>query len=275
MKKVLVLFIFSMLLVSPVFSKTDKTSEEYLKNKKHFSLTMPVAERIAQKVIQKALVKESKGDYKVKLEGYTTSSLKQGIFKKLEITGKDLLIQDVRIPYLKLLTTTDYNWIDYNENPVVVKSDINFDYDMYLNENSINDALKTGDYNKILQKVNKKAYPIFMINDVRVRIKHDKLHIIMEYNFPIKPASKNRTFMVSSDVIAADNKVKLSNVGFNNAYGNLPLDKVINLVNLVDPLSFTLNLLDDKKCDGKINEVKIEDNTIMINGKIFIKSEVK
>lgn len=259
--------------LTPVFSAVDKTSESYLKDKHHFAIMNPLAERIAQRIIKKSLKKETKGKYKVKLNGYTLSSMKKGIFRDLQIKGKNLEIEGVQIPYIKMRTETDYNWVDYNKDPVVFKSDITLSYEIGLDEDCINSALKTEKYQKKLQSVNKRAYPLFTINDVRLRMKHDKLHIIMEYNFPVKPAKKNRTFMVSCGINVINGRVKLANIGFDNAYGNLPLNKVVNLVNLVDPLSFTLDLIDNKKCNGVIESMKIVDNVIIVNGKIYIKGE--
>ena len=46
-----------------------------------------------------------------------------------------------------------------------------------------------------------------------------------------------------------------------------------NLINLLDPLSFTLSILDKKKCNAKVENVKIVDNIIQINGKIFVKGD--
>ena len=57
MKKLLTLFIVSLLLVAPVFSAQDKISEEYLKSKKHFAIMNPVAELIAQSIIKKSIKK--------------------------------------------------------------------------------------------------------------------------------------------------------------------------------------------------------------------------
>ena len=64
------------------------------------------------------------GKYQVKFEGYTLSSMKKGIFKNLKIIGKNLNIKNIPIKSLELRSTTDYNWIDFNENPIKIKSDI-------------------------------------------------------------------------------------------------------------------------------------------------------
>ena len=82
MKKIILLLVISILTFAPAFSKTDKTSADYLKNKKHFAIMNPIAESIAQKIIKKSLKKDiGEGKYKVKFEGYTLSSMKKGIFK--------------------------------------------------------------------------------------------------------------------------------------------------------------------------------------------------
>lgn len=271
MKKFLVIIVVA-LLALPVFAKADKTSSEYLKNRKHFSVMNPVVESIAQKVIKKSLQKDiGKGNYKVKFDGYTLFSMKRGIFKNLEITGKDLDVEGISVPYLSLKTVTDYNWIDISQDPVKIKSDMEFSYEMELTEKSISEALKHEDYKKTLAKINKRAYPLFALHDVRIRIRHDKVHIIMDYSLPLSSYNKRKTFMVSSNFVVDNGKIKASNIGVDNAYGNLPLDKVTNLVNLLDPLSFALDIMKDEKCTGNIENVKIENNIIKISGKMYIK----
>ena len=76
--------------------------------------------------------------------------------------------------------------------------------------------------------------------------------------------------MVSTDFKVESGKIKANNVLIDRAYGNLPLDKVINLINLLDPLSFTLDILKEDHCKGQVESVKIEDNKIQIDGKMFI-----
>ena len=273
MKKFVILLISAFLII-PAFAAQDKMSEEYLKNKLHLSVMNPFAEFVAQKALKKAIQKQAPGKYKVEFDGYTLSSMKKGIFKNLKITGKNVTIENIEIPYIKMQTETDYNWIDYSREPIVFLSDIIINYEMEMSEDTINQALSTEEYKKNLRKVNKKAYPLFTIENVRVKIRNNKIHIIMEYNFPIMPAKKNRTFMVSSSVDIIKHKVKLTNIGFDNAYGNLPIEKVINLVNLIDPLSFTLNIMDKQQCSGEINKIVINDDLLKINGKIVVnKSE--
>lgn len=271
MKKLLTFLLINSFLTMPAIAKADKTSAEYLKNKKHFAIMNPLAEKIAENAIKKTLKKKiGEGNYKVLFEIYTIESLKKGIFKNLEITGKDLIIEEIPVPYLNLKNITDYHWIDLESDPVKLKSDVTFAYNLELSEKSINTALKQKDYEKTLKKVNNIAYPLFTLHDVRVKIKHNKLHIIMDFSLPLSSSSKKRSFMVSSNFKVDNGKIKTSNIGFDNSYGNLPIDKVTNLINLVNPLTFTLAQINDDNCKGKIENVKIEDNIVKINGKIFV-----
>ena len=272
MKKFVSLLLLNLYILTPVFANIEKNDAEYLQSKKHFAIINPFAESLAQHIIKKALKKEiGPGKYKVKFIGYTLNSMKKGIFKKLEIEGKNLTIDQIPVSYLKLNTTTNYNWIDFHQKPIKIKSDINFDYSLELSEKSINEALNKNDYQKILDKVNKRADPLFAMQDVKIRVKNNKVYIIMNYILPLVSSNKIKNFMVSSDFKVEDGKILATNVQLDKSYGNLPLDKITNLINLLDPLSFTLNILKEENCQGKIDNVKIESNNIQINGRILIK----
>lgn len=275
MKKFLILLI-SLCVLTPVFAKTDKTSAEYLRNKKHLAVMNPVAEKIAEKAIKKAIKKECGGKYKVEFNGYTLGSMKAGIFKNLVITGRNLKIDEIEIPSMQFKSITDYNWIDYRQEPIVYKSDMEFAYSMHLDEDSINSALKNKKYKEKIDKINNIAYPLFTLYDTKIKIKNDKLYLIMEYNLPLSPFKKNKVFIVSTSLEVDNSKIVARNINFDKSYGNLSLKKVGNLINMLDPLTFTLSLIESKDCQGRVDSVKIVDDIIEINGSIYIKkSELK
>lgn len=274
MKKFLITIISAFLLVSSAYA-ADKVSADYLLNKKHFAPMNPVAEFAAETAIKKSLKKETGANFKVKFIGYTLSSMKAGVFKYLEISGKDIKIEGIALPYIKLKSVTTYNRVDYTKDPVEMLSDMTFDYELHLSEQSINDALKHEDYKKTIRNVNKRAYPLFMINDVRIKIKDNNVYVVMDYNFPINPVSKNRTFAVKSNFHVVNGIIKANNICIDKIYGSLPSDKVANLINLLDPLSFTLDIMNSNKCNGKIESIKLEDNLFHVNGKIYVKGDNK
>ena len=273
MKKLIILALVGILISIPAYSKTDKTSVEYLKNRKHFSIMNPTAERIAQKIIKKLLKNESGNNFNVKLKGYTLSSMKQGIFKHLEIEGKDFFVEGIPVPYAKIKTLTDYNWIDYKEDPPICRTNMEFEYFVNLSEESINTALQKEEYTKKLNTLNEIAYPLFIAKEVKVKLKENRLYIIMKYNFPISPMQNDKHFIMASDFKVENNNIIAKNIKLNKAYGAMQLDKIANLINKLDPLTFTLSLMNTKKCNAKIENVKINDDLVEINGKIFVEGD--
>ena len=272
MKKILLLFIF-ILFSSGITFASDKYSQDYLKNNRHFSPMNPLAESIAEHCIKSSLKKETGGKYKVKFTGYTLSSMKKGIFKELEITGTDLKVEDINIPYVHLKSLSDYNYVDYAKDPVVYKSDMKFMYDLILTEESMNTALKRKEYQNVLGTVNNLAYPMFQIMGVSTKIRNNRIYILTEYNFPIAPSARNKVFVASSDFKIQNGKIRAVNVKMDSAYGNISLNKVANLFNLLNPLEFTLESLDTQQCNANIENVNIVDNKVKIDGKIFVKGE--
>lgn len=276
MKKFFVIILTSLFLTMPVLAKTDKTSLDYLKNKKHFAIVNPIAENFVEKLIKKAL-KEQVGNfkYKTKFEIYTLSSLKKGIFKRAEITAYDFNFDNIPIKYVNIKSLDEYIWIDIKSDPMKFKTDANLEYNIELTEESINAALDKKDYQKKLAKVNNIAYPLFTIHDLNAYVKNNYFVFLMSYSLPLSSSNKTRTFTAASNFLVDDGKIKVDNIKVDKAYSKMPLHKIANLLNLLDPLTFTISELTDNKCKSKIESVKVEDNIIKINGKIFIKGNTE
>lgn len=272
MKKIFLLLIMLSVSVSATFA-ADKLSEDYLKNNKHFAIMNPVAESIAEHAIKSSLKKETGANFKVKFTGYTLTSMKKGVFKELELTGKDVKIDEIVIPYVHLKSLSDYNYVDYTTNPIQFKSDMEYSYDMLLSEASLNKALENGNYKAVLNNINNLAYPMFQIKGVKTKIMNNKFYILTSYNFPIAPAPKDKVFVASSNFEVHNGKIKAVNVNLDSAYGKISLNKVANMLNLLNPLEFTMKLLESKECNANIENVKIVDNNVKINGKIFVKGD--
>lgn len=273
-KFIISLFIF-VISLSSVCAKTDRTSAEYLQNKKHFSPFNCFAEIAVEKAIKKSLKKSTGEKFDVKFNAYTLYSLKKGIFKSIELSGDKFQVNGIDVEGLKVKSLSNYNRIDYEKNPPVIETDMVYEYELLLTEKSINQALEHKEYKKTLEKINKRAYPLFVLEDAIVRIKNNKLHVILEYNFPISPSKQNKKFMVSTGLKVERNKISSTDLFIDSAYGALPPEKVANLINLLDPLTFTLNLMKTKDCNTRVENVKIIDNIIQINGKIYVKGAQK
>ena len=102
---------------------------------------------------------------------------------------------------------------------------------------------------------------------------NNKLYILTEYNFPIAPSARNKVFVASSDFEVRNGKIRAVNVNLDSAYGKISLNKVANMLNLLNPLEFTMQLLETKECSANVENVNIVDNKVKVDGKIFIKGD--
>ena len=270
MKKIFALILVIMLNFNLSYASIDRLSPEYLIGTNHFSMTKPIAEWAVKRAIKKALKKETGINFDVDFKGYTTSSIQRGIFKYLELTAENAEIENLEIPYINIKSLTDYNYIDYKQKPMAFLSDMTYEYNLLLSEDTLNKALKDSDYLKVISKVNKIASPLFVIKDVRTRIKDNKLFLIIDYNLPIA-VTKDKSFVVQSDFEVVNSKIKAKNVKISSSYGNINLNKVANLINYLNPLEFTLSILDNNKHNGTIESINMVDNNVKIGGKIYLK----
>lgn len=272
MKKTVIFIFCALFAVSSVIAGEDKFSQEYLQGKNHFSLTKPIVESAVEKGIKKALKKETGAKFDVDFGGYTTASIKKGIFKYIELSADDVKVKELVIPHVHLKSLSDYNYIDYTKDPIEFKSDMTFDYDLILDENVINEALKHDEYQTVIKLINNIAYPVFSANKVSVKFVQNRMFINIAYNLPVI-SLKEKHCTISCDISAENGVIKTKHVKIENLKGNMNLDRVANLVNMLNPLEFTLKLLDTKKCDGNIENVNIVDNKVKVNGKIFVKGD--
>ena len=273
MKKLLLLgIIFTVCAFPGISAFCADTQNNVPDTKPQFGIGF-ISENIVSSAIKNALKKEAPGKYKIKFKGYSLGSIKKGIFKYLEITGKNIKTKDTEIPYFNIKSISNYNWIDYNQNPIVFKSDMEYDYVVHFSEKSINDALKTEEYEKTIRKVNKKVFPLLTVNKVTVKISNEKVYLLIDYNFPLAPMTDDKTVIVSSRLKVVNKEICACGIALENSYGNIPLQKVTGLVNVLNPLKFVQKLLNSENAEATVEEIKITDDIVIINGKIYIKGE--
>ena len=106
-----------------------------------------ITRHIAQNVIKKALNKNVKGDYTVKIDSFSGVDLKKGKFRGLIIDGKDLCLEDsIYFSKLHLETTSNFNYVDYSKKPIVFKTDVPMDYVVEITEDDLNKTVEKDNF---------------------------------------------------------------------------------------------------------------------------------
>ena len=148
-----------------------------------------LAERIANTIIKKQILRDSQGKYKVNLESYNIAALKKGIFKSLEITGEDTVTDGIYASMIKLRTVCDYNYIEINnkEKTTTFKEDFGMAYAVQFTESDLNKTMANSQYTDLIRKVNSigNTTKMFNISSTSAKIINNKLVYVMRVAVPL------------------------------------------------------------------------------------------
>ena len=235
-----------------------------------------IAEKAAQSIIKSQIKKEAKGSFNVKVDSFSLPDLKAGRFKGIEITGKDIVADDVYLSYLKLKTLCDYNYIVFDEknNTATFKEDFGMAFAASLTENDLNNTMKAAGYNALIDELNSVggSFNLFKITTSHVKIRDNKFMYVVQVAFPF--VSTKKDVVLTADINVHNGKIIFSHTKLINNYFAMDLSNAAYAINYLNPLNFTLKILENKDADMQVNEAVIKDNKINVDGTILVLKDV-
>lgn len=284
MKKLAVIFV--MLLMSTVAANADcsdfqcpaeyKTSNGFSKFMGSVTGTNFVARKTAESIVKKSIERNSKGDFDVEIDSFSAADLAAGRFKSLKITGKNIVSDDVYLSYLNLKTICDYNYIIYNKKnkTATFKENFGMTFGAVMTEDDINNSMNSTSYKRLLDDINTigKNTMLYNIKSSRVQFANNKLLYVLKVGFPLVGGTK--TIVISSDVNVHNGKIILAETEVMNEKLKIDLSKITYLLNNLNPLNFSLKILENKDANLQVQEAVIKDNKINVNGIITVDKDV-
>ncbi len=235
-----------------------------------------IAEKAAQSIIKNQIKKEAKGTFNVKVDSFSVPDLKAGRFKGLEITGRDIVADDVYLSYLKLKTLCDYNYIvvDSKNKTATFKEDFGMAFAASLTENDLNNTMKAAKYNALIDELNAVggSFNLFKIRNSIVKIRSNKFMYVVQVEFPFVNTKKD--IVLSADINVHNGKIIFSHTKLINNYFAMDLSNAAYAINYLNPLNFTLKILENKDADMQVEEAVIKDNKINVDGTILVLKDV-
>ena len=231
-----------------------------------------IGEKIANSIIKKSILKESKGKYKVNIQSYNLNDLKKGIFKSMEISGKDTITEGVHVSNVTFKTICDYNYIEVNdrEKTTTFKEPFGMVYSMQFTEDDLNQTMQSSKYAELIRKANSigNSYKLFNISSSSAKINDNKLYYTMNVQVPLVNIKQDITIETgmkakAGEIILSDTKLVTENF-------KLDISKLDRIINYLNPLEFSMNIFENKGADMYINEVTIKNDTINVNGLITV-----
>ncbi len=235
-----------------------------------------LAEKVAKSILKKEIVKSTEGNFSVKVDSYSLKDLKKGIFKSVKIKGKNINADGVYFTKLTLKTVCDFNYISIKDinNPVFME-DLPLEFSVVMTEDDLNNTMQTVEYEKLIDKLNSygQGYGLFKIESTKLKIKDDKIYYILQVAIPFTKGLQD--VVILSDLKVYKGDVDFTNTRLINKKVSIDMKKIDRIVNYLNPLDFSLNILENKDAILTVQNIKVKDDKIFADGLIVIPKDIK
>ena len=231
-----------------------------------------LGEQVAESIIKKEFSKNLKGKLKVNVTSYSIKDLKKGLFKSISIKGKDINMEGISFSQLDLRTMCTFNYISLEDpNNIVFKEDLPLAFTIVLSENDLNETMETVGYKHVISDLNRLGRSfggLFKIIDTKIKIKDDKIYYDLKVAIPF--VKHTQDIVLVSDLKVVRGKVDFVNTQIINESLSIDLRKIDRIVNYINPLDFSLNILENKDARLTVQNINVKDDKINIKGFIII-----
>lgn len=229
------------------------------------------AQKTAKIIIKKLLKENADGDYQIKLDSYSAVDLKRGKFKSVEIYGEDISSENgIYVSTLSLKTLCEYNHVDYTQDPIVFYTDVPMSFSIVLSEEDLNNTLIDVGYIKKMLEIDACNLPFFYLDNINFKIKHNKIYLIVQMKAPLLMGERKIKITLSGKLNVENGKIVLDNLESENLKG-VNLSQFISLINKMNPFEIPLQIIKGNNSKLRVNNVRILDNKICIDGIIVMK----
>lgn len=228
---------------------------------------------IANSVVKSELKKSTgaKG-FKVKMNSFSAKDLAAGRFRGLNISGDNLDFDGVYVTQFNANTVCDFNYVKATTKDIKFKENFIMKYNMTISDVDLRKTLLSKNYLTFLNSLNIKVGPMNLmeLKDVDVKLKADKFYFILKMNNQIFGRNVPVTLNMSSKMKIENGQFKVSEVTFENFNQKISLTQLTNVLNLINPLNFTVDVLNNKNTKLALNNFDIKGNKIMLDGTVFV-----
>lgn len=284
MKKIFLLMSLLIMLAAPAFSACDYSgicapkAYDISSSKGQLFSTITgmtfLTEKLVQMIIRSELKKATKEKFKVEMKSYSARDLINGRFKSLEFSGKNLEIEGVYLTSFKAKTLCNFNYVQPVKNSIKFKENMLMGFNLEISDSDLKKTIQSTGYLDKLNKVNLSGLGItfFKLNGADVQIKNNKLYFTIKVTSPM--SAKPISIVVRSDLKIEEGRIVMTKLDFVNLFTVIDLSKTAYLLNILNPLTFSTDILNNKNSKMSIQEVNIIGDRIFINGNIFIPKNV-
>lgn len=251
--------------LSPTFGRTISNN----------SGATSLSEKIAQIRIRNDLKKATGQNFNVTIKSYSLLDLLHGRFKFITISGQNLNINGAYLSALEMKTVCDFNYVNFGRNTIKFKENMVLGFSTVISDADLMKTMKSSGYLDKLNCVNIRGCGItfFKLDGADVKIKKNKLYFTVKVTSQLLLA-KPLNIVLATNLKAENGRIVMTKVNMENLPSNIDLSNVANRLDEMNPLAFSLNVLENKNTKLCIQKVSIVGDKIYIGGNIFIPKNV-
>lgn len=225
--------------------------------------------KISEMVLKKSLSKSiSAKDLKVNIDSYSGKDLSNGIFKSLEIKGKDLSAEGVHLSSVDLKSLCEFNYVvNDKKGNLAFKEDFPMSFELQMSADDINKTMQSEKYTNTVKNLNKLEFAGLKIKSTETSIRGNQLYYTINIGVPLM---KDQKIELTGDLKVIDGKIDLKNTRLTSNSKSFDLKKVDFLAKYINPLDFSVNIFDNKDAKVYIKNVAIKNNIIVADGVVII-----
>jgi len=228
------------------------------------------AEKFAGFLIKKELKKATKEKFRVDMKSYSANDLAHGRFKSLKISGRDLDIDGVYLTSFEAKTLCDFNYVDLSNKSIKFKENMAMAFSMEISDTDLRKTMQSSGYLNMLNKVNFSGLGMtfFRLSGADVQVKNDKIYFTIKVTSPM--SSVPLPVVLSYDLKVQDGRIEAAKVALVNVYSVMDLTKAASVLNILNPLTFSTEILNNKVSKISIKNVDVKGDRIFVKGEILI-----
>ncbi len=225
---------------------------------------------ILEHYLEKQISTYAQGDFDIKIDSFSTSDLKDGKFKSLNAIGENVFFDGVSAAKISLNSLCDFNQLEKTANSTYrFVSDFPAEVTLEFSAEDLNRITNTTDYKKTIKKINQNLMGILRIENVNFEINSGKLWYNFTVSTPFSPKKQQVHLGTGLNIINEDIKISTT-----DSAGKPTILSILNMtdaLNYVNPLDFSVKILENNKIDTDINEIFINNDRIVLKAFVNIR----
>ncbi len=225
---------------------------------------------ILERYLEKQISKQLPGKFDIKIDSFSTPDLKEGKFKGVQAVGENIEIDKVSVSKATLNSICTFNQIEKTENSQYrFVTDFPADLTLKLSAADLNKITQTTDYKKMLREINESLMGFLTIERIDFDIKNNKLWYDLTFSTPFSP--KKQSVKVGTGLRLKNNDINVENLETSGKSAILKILSMSNALNYVNPLDFSLKILENSRINADVKEVSINEDKIILKAFINIR----